>query len=39
MSFDQILRVPLYSLPRLGTINCHVMPFYREERIELGFNK
>ena len=23
MSFDQILRRPLYTLPRLGTINCH----------------
>ena len=35
MSFDQILRVPLYSLPRLGTINCHAgkLPFYRGRNV------
>ena len=35
MSFDQILRAPLYSLPRLGTINCHAgkLPFYRGRNV------
>lgn len=35
MSFDQILRRPLYSLPRLGTINCHAgkLPFYRGRNV------
>ena len=33
MSFDQILRQQLYSLPKLGTINCHAgkLHFYRGE--------
>lgn len=35
MSFDQILRCPLFSLPRLGTINCHAgkLPFYRGRNV------
>lgn len=35
MSFDQILRRPLYSMPRLGTINCHAgkLPFYRGRNV------
>lgn len=35
MSFDQILRRPLFSLPRLGTINCHAgkLPFYRGRNV------
>lgn len=35
MSFNQIFRKPLYSLPRFGTINCHAgkLPFYRGRNI------
>ena len=35
MSFDQILRQQLYSLPKLGTINCHAgkLPFYRGRNV------
>ena len=35
MSFDQILRKQLYSLPRLGTINCHAgkLPSYRGRNV------
>ena len=35
MSFDQILRRQLYSLPRLGTINCHAgkLPYYRGRNV------
>ena len=35
MSFNQIFRAPLYSLPRLGTINCHAgkLPNYRGRNI------
>jgi len=35
MSFNQIFRQPLYSLPRLGTINCHAgrLPQYRGRNI------
>ncbi len=31
MSFDQIMRRRMFSLPKLGTINCHagMLPFYR----------
>ncbi len=31
MSYDQILRHQMFSMPRLGTINCHagLLPFYR----------
>lgn len=35
MSFDQILKERCYTLPRLGTINCHAgkLPFYRGRNI------
>jgi len=35
MSYDQIFKKPLYSGPRLGTINCHAgaLPFYRGRNI------
>jgi methionyl-tRNA formyltransferase len=35
MSFNQIFTRPLYSLPPLGTINCHAgkLPFYRGRNI------
>lgn len=35
MSFNQIFRDPLLSLPRLGTINCHAgrLPFYRGRNV------
>ena len=35
MSFDQILRKPLYSLPPMGTINCHAgkLPSYRGRNV------
>ena len=35
MSFDQILRETIYSIPSLGTINCHAgkLPYYRGRNI------
>lgn len=35
MSFNQIFREPLISLPPLGTINCHAgkLPFYRGRNV------
>ena len=35
MSYNQIFRNRIYSLPRLGTINCHAgkLPFYRGRNI------
>ena len=35
MSFDQIFKTKLFSLPRLGTINCHAgkLPFYRGRNV------
>ena len=35
MSFNQILRPNVYTLPRFGTINCHagMLPFYRGRNI------
>ena len=35
MSFNQIFRKPIFSLPPLGTINCHAgkLPFYRGRNV------
>lgn len=35
MSYDQIIRKPLYTLPPLGFINCHagLLPYYRGRNI------
>lgn len=35
MSFDQIFKEKLYSIPRFGTINCHagMLPYYRGRNI------